>query len=189
MDFSRADCLLIASRGSETSMSLRLSNCSLDSTPSGAERLHLIGTRSPTEPVYDLDCPDRTAASTRSAATPGSSCSQIRTTGHPSSRIGRRSRGLARCCGELRGPPGGVVPRGCLVFGQPCQKQPSTNTATRCAENVRSALLLGIPGIGASTRYRSPRAWSNRRSSNSAVVSLVRCSPCAATYWIEHDRA
>jgi hypothetical protein len=59
--------------------------------------------------------------------------------------------------------------------GQPCQKHPSTKTATRALENTRSARRRRRAGSGAtSTRYRSPRCQSSRRSVSSGWVSRRR---------------
>jgi hypothetical protein len=67
------------------------------------------------------------------------SCSQILTTRHPCARSARFTfRSLARfpfnfLCHKPR------FCRGCVpCFGQPCQKHPSTKTATRCLRNVKS---------------------------------------------------
>ena len=42
-----------------------------------------------------------------------------------------------------------------MCFGQPCQKQPSTKTATLATGKARSALRR-VPGKGQSIRYLSP---------------------------------
>lgn len=89
----------------------------------------------------------------------GSSCSQKRKTVHPASskwRVVSTSRtafrwSLASHQSELE--------RGCVpCSGQPCQKQPSTNTATLTRVNAMSILRRAIPGTGKATRYRRPRA-------------------------------
>src|SRR5690606_40133745 len=67
-----------------------------------------------------------------------------------------------------------------LVFGsvwcsgQPCQKHPSTNTATFARGNTRSAVRR-IPGRGRRfTKYLRPRAWTSRRTATSDFVSRLR---------------
>jgi len=69
------------------------------------------------------------------------SCSQILTTRHPCARSARFTfLSLARfpfnfLCQKPR------LCRGCVpCFGQPCQKHPSTKTATRCLRNAKSGL-------------------------------------------------
>ena len=59
--------------------------------------------------------------------------------------------------------------------GQRCQKQPSTNTASRRLGNTTSARRRN-PGTGARlSRYRKPRRWSSRLSATSGAVSRVSC--------------
>jgi hypothetical protein len=118
---------------------------------------------------------DRSTDSTRSAASIGGSCSQIRTTDQPlaarcasvclSRSILRRSFAAHQESFRL-----GQVP----CSGHPCQKHPSTKTATFFAVNNRSARRLGSPGNGALTRYRNPRRCNKRRIASSASVSRVR---------------
>lgn len=55
--------------------------------------------------------------------------------------------------------------------GQECQKQPSTNTATRERRNTRSARRLDDGSARASIVYRNPCRCRQRRSSISAGVS------------------
>src|SRR5206468_2635537 len=56
----------------------------------------------------------------------------------------------------------------------PCQKQPSTKTATLARVKTMSARARR-PGSGrASTRYRRPRACAARRTSSSGRVSRLR---------------
>ena len=76
---------------------------------------------------------------------------------------------------EFRRPPCGVVRGDVLCSGHPCQKQPSTNTATFARVNRTSARRRGSPGRGWSTRYLKPRRWSSRRRSSSGSVSRLCC--------------
>lgn len=104
------------------------------------------------------------------------SCSQMRTTVQPvcSSRsVVSRSRSRFACSFDAHHAAflAGDVP----CWGHPCQKQPSTNTATLRPTNKMSALRRGIPGSGASTRYRYPRRCRARLSEISGAVSRVRC--------------
>lgn len=108
------------------------------------------------------------------AATAGSSCSQTRITCQPAdlrrSSVSRSRTTLvdsfffhhsAFALGELP------------CSGQPCQKQPSTNTATLARENTMSALRRKDGSGRTSTLYRSPRACRRRLIANSAGVSRV----------------
>lgn len=177
MDFSLATCLLIVSNGSDSSVSLPFNSIPQleprTPEPSGSSS---YVPEEPDRTRFDPNCLDRTTASTRSAADFGSSCSQIRSTVHPRSRRCASvslSRSTLRANFATHQAPfffGSV-----LCSGQPCQKQPSTNTATRCDGNVTSARRRGISGTGRSTRYRKPRACSKRRSIISASVSRRRC--------------
>lgn len=113
-----------------------------------------------------------TRCRTRSAASPGFSCSQIRTTSHPAAN-NRSSVSLSRrrlvsillrqnsalCFGQ--------VP----CSGQPCQKHPSTKTATFARVKTMSTRRRGRCDTTWSTRYRKPIAWRRRRSRISADVS------------------
>ena len=62
---------------------------------------------------------------------------------------------------------------GIVVYGQPacrCQKQPCTKHTAPNRRNTRS----GVPGsLRSCKRYRSPRAWTARRSASSGRVSLL----------------
>ena len=62
---------------------------------------------------------------------------------------------------------------GVVVYGQPtcrCQKQPCTKHTATNRGNTRS----GVPGsLRSCRRYRSPRAWTARRSASSGRVSLL----------------
>lgn len=113
----------------------------------------------------------RTVASTRSAAVPGSSCSQIRITVQPASASAVsvvRSRSTLVSSFRRHQPA--------LVFGEVpcsghrCQKQPSTNTATRARVNTMSGRVRPICGRAMFTRYRSPLRWSSRRMAISGAV-------------------
>lgn len=119
--------------------------------------------------------PLRTSQATRSAAVHGSSCSHIRTTVHPASRrrlfVSRSRLRFARIfsahhCLLVRGARWSLT--------QPCQKQPSTNTAKRALTKTTSARRR-TPRSGAwSTRYRRPRRLSSPRRASSAAVSRRR---------------
>ena len=62
---------------------------------------------------------------------------------------------------------------GVVVYAQPacrCQKQPCTKHTAPNRRNTRS----GVPGsLRSCRRYRSPRAWTVRRSASSGRVSLL----------------
>jgi hypothetical protein len=61
--------------------------------------------------------------------------------------------------------------------GHPCQKHPSTKTATFVGPKTTSTRRR-VPGtMDCSRRYRSPRRWSSRRSASSGAVSRTgwRC--------------
>lgn len=109
-----------------------------------------------------------------SAAATGS-CSHTRTTVHPAvdnaasasrSRVTfRRSFGV-----QYHSFVVGDLP----CSGHACQKQPSTNTATRRAVNTMSGLtgLRPSTAIGKSFRNRYPSRCSSLRSSTSGLVSV-----------------
>ena len=107
----------------------------------------------------------------RSAASSGSSCSQIRITLQPASERTRsvlRSRStfdLSFSTHQSRFAFG-VVP----CSGQQCQKKPSTKTATLTGPKMMSTLLRKLEIGRACTRYRSPFRWSLFLSSISARV-------------------
>ena len=58
--------------------------------------------------------------------------------------------------------------------GHRCQKQPSTNTATRLRVNTMSGRIRPMLGTSMSTRYRSPLRWSSRRIASSGAVWRLR---------------
>lgn len=124
--------------------------------------------------------PPRTAASTRPAPSSTSSCSQRRSTVHPaasSRRVVSASR--ARLARTFSAQKLAFVLATVWCSGQPCQKQPSTNTATRARGNTRSAVRRSS-GIGRrETKYRRPRRCSSRRNASSGFVSrpLFACIP------------
>lgn len=175
MDFSRAACLLIASSGSDTSMSLRFNLFpQLDPTRSRPAHNQYVP-EEPDRTRYGPACLARTAATTRSAADSGASCSQTRTTFHPSSaRCVSVSRSRSTFRASFAVHHSALFLGSVLCSGHACQKHPSTNTATCCRGKRRSARLRGSPGSAASTRYRRPRACRTRRSAHSAAVSRVR---------------
>lgn len=121
--------------------------------------------------------PAFTAESTRAATSSGFSWVQARITVHPSpsrSTVFRASRSRfssifgSQYCRFVSG----VVP----CCGQPCQKQPSMKTATRCLGKTTSGRIGRRPGtaIGRSTRNRRPLAWRSDRTRRSGVVSRRR---------------
>ena len=59
-------------------------------------------------------------------------------------------------------------------WGQPCQKQPSRNTATLARENTRSAVRRTLERGRVLTRYRRPRACTADRRASSGRVSRPR---------------
>lgn len=113
-----------------------------------------------------------TACPTLSAALSGSSCSQIRTTVHPACDnrkliFSSRSLFASILARHHSAFFFGHVP----WIGQPCQKQPSTNTTTRALGKTMSARLR-MSGSGATcTRYRRPILCSAERSNFSGAVS------------------
>lgn len=58
---------------------------------------------------------------------------------------------------------------------QPCQKHPSTKTATLARVKAISMVRRGRPGTGYPTRYRSPAACRARRNTSSGPVSRRGC--------------
>lgn len=124
-------------------------------------------------------CPDRrdrTMRSTRSAASVTSSCSHTRRLSHPATASSASTLRSRSTFAES------LAFHHCALFfgavacsGHPCQKQPSTNTATRDGPKTTSARLR-IPRSGdMSTRYLTPRACNSRRSASSGLVSRRRC--------------
>lgn len=113
------------------------------------------------------------ARATRRAALLGSSCSQTLTTRQPANW---RSRSVSRSRFTFAASffrHHSAFARGNVAcIGQPCQKHPSTMTATLAFVKTRSPRRR-VPGSGKSTRYLSPRRWTAERSSSSHRVS--RC--------------
>ena len=117
---------------------------------------------------------ERTRRAMRVAAADGSSCSQTRITSQPRSRsrslVSASRSMLARIFARQNCSLAfGHVP----CSGQPCQKQPSTKTATLARRKTTSARRGESSNGLASIEYRSPIAWSSFRMRNSAGVS--RC--------------
>ena len=114
-------------------------------------------------------------SSTCSAASCGSTCSQIRTTVQPSERrcssvcLSRWALHRSFFAHQVALFAGSVA-----CSGQTCQKQPSTKTATFGRVKSRSARRRGKSGRGESTRKRRPWACRIRRSAISGPVSRRR---------------
>jgi hypothetical protein len=111
-----------------------------------------------------------------------SACSQIRTTRQPlrrRARVTSRSRSLFResLASQNFRRVAGMVP--CL--GQPCQKQPSTKTATRSAGQAKS----GRPGRG---RWRRQPVIPDLRRAEANRSSVARL-PRERTAAITRDRS
>jgi hypothetical protein len=120
----------------------------------------------------------KTVFATCCATAAGSSCSQQRMTTQSVSRSLRSvsaSRALLRAIfpGQYQVLDPG---RGLPWSAQPCQKQPSINTATRVGPNTMSARRRSSFSGGASTRYLNPMACRRRRTASSGAVSRVRCN-------------
>lgn len=112
----------------------------------------------------------------RPAASSGSSCSQTRTTVQPAASRDswlRASRARLRASFAVQYSE---FERGRTPCSeQPCQKHPSTKTATRARGNATSGRGAERPAPSfRSTRNRSPRRWSADRRARSGVVSLRR---------------
>ena len=108
-------------------------------------------------------------------------CSQIRTTFHPSDRNVRdtsRSRAWFRASLAAQNDPFcfGIVP----CRGHPCQKQPSTNTATRSYQNTKS----GFPNTRC---FRRHPVIPSRRNHRASATSVSRF-PLERTRAITSDR-
>lgn len=119
------------------------------------------------------------------AASAGLSCSHTRTTVQPAARSRASvsaSRDWLRAIfafqySEL------ALNLAMPCSGQPCQKHPSTNTATLARLKTRSARRFRSGSGLASTRNRSPRACTARRTAISGAVSrrlLARITERAA---------
>lgn len=133
--------------------------------------------------VHGALSPVSTATATRSAASATGTCSQRRTTFHPSAfkePVTRSSRARLRAnfAGQYCGLVDGMRP----CSGHPCQKHPSTNTATRARVKTTSTFTL-VPSVARSMksfRKRRPREWSAERSATSGFVSARRLPFMAA---------
>lgn len=116
----------------------------------------------------------RRAASTAARPESTVSCSQTRTTVQPcavSLELVSRSRAavVASFCRHQSALARGFDP----CSRQSCQKQPSTNTATRQRVNTMSAFRRKVGSGRASTRNLRPRRCKARRKPSSAGVSRV----------------
>ncbi len=112
----------------------------------------------------------------RLAATSGFSCAHILKTFQPADRsaalcLVSRPTFSASFLRHHRPCRRGQV--ACL--GQACQKQPSTNAASRALGKTRST-LTGREAVRSRTcfRYRKPRAWRARRTASSGAESVGR---------------
>lgn len=112
----------------------------------------------------------------RAAAAPTSSCSHTRMTCQPASHSSWAvswSRAMLEAIFRGQYHEFTECPLSPWV-GHPCQKQPSTNTATRFLVKTISARRFN-EGTGRTfTRYRNPERWSRRRSLSSGSVSVRR---------------
>jgi hypothetical protein len=115
----------------------------------------------------------RAVTTSRDALSAGS-CSQILTTVQPSFRS---SSSICPSRSVLR--RNFCVQNSTLLLGtllcssQPCQKQPSTNTASRHRVKARSARQFTVRSGLYETLNRKPRLCNCRRSTTSGPVSLV----------------
>lgn len=130
-------------------------------------------TRSPT--IAHMFGPRSSLSTTVVSADAAGSCSQTRMTVHPAfdnAASASRSRStLRRSLGvQYHSFVVGNLP----WSGHACQKQPSTNTATRRAVNTMSGRtgLRPSTAIGKSFRNRYPSRCNNLRSSTSGLVSV-----------------
>lgn len=117
---------------------------------------------------------ERTRRAMRVAAADGSSCSQTRITSQPCSRsrsVVSASRSMLARIFARQNFSFAFGQVACL--GQPCQKQPSTKTATLARRKTTSARRGECSSGLASTEYRSPIACNSFRIRSSAGVS--RC--------------
>lgn len=150
--------------------------------PIPAARLVRKGLRQSVSDRTDRPRPASASPTIKTAWT-GGTCSHKRRTTHPASRRRAsvsRSRAMflrifaSQNAAFVRGLP--------LWSGQPCQKQPSTKTATRCLVKAMSIERRGWPGTGNPTRKRRPAPCSRQRSSISGVVPIVRTPRIAADF-------
>lgn len=116
-----------------------------------------------------------TSCSSLPAAACVSSCSQTRTTVQPAS-----SSWLVVSISRRMLPSTFAAQNSAFVFatvwcsGQPCQKHPSTYTASRSRGNRMSAVRRTLPRGRRLTKKRSPRACKARLKSSSGTVSRPR---------------
>ena len=100
------------------------------------------------------------------------SCSQILTGAHPAAESS-----LSVCRSRTVFASSLAVHHSRFAFGivecngHECQKQPSTNIATRARENAISTRLRRFATL-TSTRYRRPRRHNSRRRASSGAVSF-----------------
>ncbi len=112
------------------------------------------------------------SSSTRSATAAGSSCSHDRTTRQPSAvRIAWFRASRCRFASSFRRHSSAFAFGSCTCSSQRCQKQPSTNTATRARGKTRSGRTRHRRLTCRSTKNRRPRWWSSRRTASSGAVS------------------
>ena len=113
-----------------------------------------------------------TVSATRTAASAGGSCSQTRSTVHPS--VASRasvSASRRRFMATLSAQKAALVLATVWCCGQPCQKQPSRNTASRMRGNTKSAVRRTERTGRRPTKYLSPSACTARRNASSGLVS------------------
>lgn len=122
------------------------------------------------------DLRSRTMPLTRSAASSGSSCSHTRTANQPAdAKRSSVSRSRRRLPSIFFRQNSALFLGHVACVGHPCQKQPSTKTATLDGPNSKSASRR-TPRRGLRwTRYRSPAACSARRKASSTSVSRLFC--------------
>lgn len=117
----------------------------------------------------------RTEVAMRRAAVAESSCSQIRSTSQPADRSAASTSESRRTFRSILGPQYDRLVRGGLKWvGHACQKQPSTNTATRARVNTRSAVLVSVGSGVVATRNLRPSRCAARRTASSGFVSRLR---------------
>ena len=123
----------------------------------------------------------RTRAEILAAASVESSCSHTLTTSQPASD---NCLSVSRSRETL--PSSFRAHQSLFVFGREpwsghlCQKQPSTNTATRPLGRTMSTRLRALGPRGRSIRKRSPILWSALRRASSGRVSRRACDDIRA---------
>lgn len=114
----------------------------------------------------------RTALATTAATSLGSRCSHARNTNHPACLSVRFVSKSRRRLASIFSRQNWAFAFGQVACrGQPCQKHPSTNTATRARRNTMSARRGQLGNGFASTEYRRPSAWRSLLTASSAGVS------------------